>query len=317
MKLGAILISVAVHAAAAQAPLEMAKSLYGDQKPAAARQILIAIKHGNKSYAEAQYYLGRLAFDEGKSETARTYFEAAIESDENIAEFYNWHGNALGRIAQRANVIKQGMISLKMKSAWEKAAALNARYLEPRQSLIQYYLQAPAFAGGSIEKAKAMADEIAKHNQAVGHQQHGRIFAKEGKSREAEREYQAMAKADSSLVLDLAVFYVSQQQATKEFALINQVLNKNPNQMVACYQYGRTAALTGQYLDKGEVSLKKYLAYNPKSGEPLHSSAYLRLAQIQEKRGNAIEAKRNYAHALHLDDNLKEAKEGLERVSGN
>jgi hypothetical protein len=41
----------------------------------------------------------------------------------------------------------------------------------------------------------------------------------------------------------------------------------------------------------------------------------MRLAQIKEKRGNKVEAKKLFETALKQDGSLKEAKEGLERVS--
>lgn len=49
-----------------------------------------------------------------------------------------------------------------MKSAWEKAVQLDPKTVDARESLIQYYLQAPAIAGGSVDKAIEMATEIKK-----------------------------------------------------------------------------------------------------------------------------------------------------------
>jgi hypothetical protein len=73
--------------------------------------------------------------------------------------------------------------------------------------------------------------------------------------------------------------------------------------------------MSGQKLDVGEKYLLKYLAYHPKENEPSHAGANMRLAQIKEKRGNKPEAKRLFETALKMDPNLKEAKDGLERVS--
>jgi Flp pilus assembly protein TadD len=61
--------------------------------------------------------------------------------------------------------------------------------------------------------------------------------------------------------------------------------------------------------------LRKYLKYTPKPNEPSHGGANMRLGQILEKKGNKAEAKKLYETALKMDSNLKEAKEGLERVS--
>jgi Tfp pilus assembly protein PilF len=55
--------------------------------------------------------------------------------------------------------------------------------------------------------------------------------------------------------------------------------------------------------------------YTPKQNEPSHAGANMRMAQIYEKRGNKTEAKKLFEAALKQDNTLKEAKEGLDRVS--
>ena len=84
---------------------------------------------------------------------------------------------------------------------------------------------------------------------------------------------------------------------------------------MAVYQIGKTSALSGLKLERGEECLKKYLTYKPKQNEPNHGGANMRLAQIKEKQGKKAEAKKLFELALQLDPALKEAKEGLERVS--
>lgn len=303
------------HLTFGQSTLEKAKKLYEERKPAEAQKLLTSIDDDQREYAAAQYYLGRIAFDENQLEDASDYFEEAIEANEKVAEYHNWYGNALGRIAQDANVVRQGILAPKMKNAWEKAVQLNPQYIDPRQSLIQFYLQAPGFMGGSVEKAKAMANEIKKVRPAEGHRQLGNIYVKEKQLPEAEKEFIAMAKADPLLTSGLATFYVNQKQFDKAFALFEEALKKNPEDMLAAYQLGRTSALSGQKLDRGEECLRKYLTYSPKPNEPSHAGAHMRLAQIFEKRGNKAEAKKLFETALKMDSSLKEAKEGLERLS--
>ncbi len=310
----ALLLIVWSGSLAGQA-LEKGIKLYEERKPAEAKKIFATIDDEHQDYAASQYYLGRIAFDENKLEDAEEFFEEAIDRNDKVAEYHNWYGNTLGRIAQDANMVKQGMLAPKMKNAWEKAVALKPDFIDPRQSLIQYYLQAPGFMGGSIDKAKAMAAEIKKLKPAEGHRQMGNIYMKEKKVAEAEKEFVAMAKADVNYTNALASFYVTQNQHEKAFNLFDEALKKNPDDMLAHYQVGRTSAISGQRLDRGEDSLKKYLTYSPKANEPSHAGANMRLAQIQEKRGNKKEARRLFELALKMDGNLKEAKEGLERTS--
>jgi tetratricopeptide (TPR) repeat protein len=295
--------------------VERAKNLFQNQNGAEAKKLLLTVKDTNKEYADAQYWLGRIAFEEKNYDDAEEYFEAAIEANDKVAEYYTWYGNTLGTIAGDANFLKQGMLAPKMKSAWEKAVALDPTAIDPRESLVQYYLQAPAIAGGSVDKAIEIANQIVKLKPAEGHRQLGNIYFKEKKMVEAEKEFIAMTKADPAYVSGLANFYMLQKQYDKAFNLYEEAFKKNPEDMLAIYQIGKTSALSGQRLDRGEECLKKYLTYTPKQNEPSHAGANMRLAQIMEKRGKKSEAKKLYELAIKSDDTLKEAKEGLERVS--
>jgi tetratricopeptide (TPR) repeat protein len=295
--------------------VDRAKTLWESKNLAEAKRLLTTVKKDNKEFAAAQYYLGRIAFDEKDYDAAEDYFEEAIEVNNKVAEYHTWYGNTLGTVAENANLFKQAMLAPKMKSAWEKAVELDPKTVDARESLIQYYLQAPSIAGGSVDKAKEIANEIVKLKPAEGHRQLGNIFYKEKNLVEAEKEFMAMAKADPAYASGLANFYINQKQYDKAFALFEEDLKKNPEDMMATYQIGKTSALSGQRLERGEVCLKKYLTYQPQNNEPSHAGANMRLAQIMEKGGKKTEAKKLYEAALKGDAALKEAKEGLERVS--
>jgi tetratricopeptide (TPR) repeat protein len=316
MKYLFVLLTLITLNLSGQSKIDQAKRLFEDRKYAESEKLLIPIDDDDRDYAAAQYYLGRIAFAKKEYDDAADYFEEATEADDKVADYFSWLGDTYGTIAGDANVITQGMLAPKMKSAWEKAILLDSKNLGARASLIQYYLQAPGIMGGSIEKAKEVAGQVLNLKPAEGHRQLGNIYMKEKKTGEAEKEFILMVKADPTYVGGLASFYTSQKQYDKAFELFEEAIQKNGNDFLSIYQFGRTSAVSGQRLDKGEEYLKRYLTtYTPKQNEPSHAGANMRLAQIYEKRGNKKEAKRLYELAVKADDNLKEAKEGLERVS--
>lgn len=280
-----------------------------------ARKILLAIPVKDQLYDRGQYQLGRIAMAEQDFETAAGYFENAINVNDQVAEYYAGLGDAYGGIAQDANPIRQGILATRMKSAWEKSITMNPKLIEPRQSLIQFYMRAPGFMGGDIEKAKEMARELKKLKPALGHLEMGNICLFEKRVNEAEQEFLEMVKADTSFVYQLGSFYVQQKQWNKAFDVFEKVVKQNNTNFPAIYQIGRISALSGIRLERGEECLKKYFAYQPKQNEPPQAAAKMRLAQIMEKKGNIVEAKKLYQDALKQDPSLKEAKEGLERVS--
>ncbi len=295
--------------------LSAGKKFFEERKYAEAKAQLTAIDDNAKDYAAAQYYLGRIAFQEEQYDEAVDYFEEATEVNDRVAEYFEWYGNALGSLAQQSNMVRQGMLAPKMKSAWEKAVQLDPKSVGPRTSLVEFYMQAPGFMGGSKEKAVATAREIIALSPAEGHRVLGSVLAREKKIAEAEKAYLEAARLDPQYKTSLAGFYLGQQQHEKAFVLFEEALKKNPEDMLAHYQVGRTSALSGLRLEQGEASLRKYLLYTPKANEPSLAGANMRLAQILEKKGSKAAAKKHYETAVKLDGTLKEAKEGLSRVS--
>lgn len=207
------------------------------------------------------------------------------------------------------------MLAPKMKSAWEKAISLDQQNINARVSLIQFYTQAPGFMGGSFEKAYQMADQIGKIDVPQGHLQRGNILLAEKKPVEAEREFLQMVKTDPAYNGNLVNFYLGQKSYEKAYTLLDELQKKSPDDFRIVYLIGRTSAVSGLQLDRGEAMLKKYLTYSPKPNEPSLAGANMRLGQISEKKGNKPAAKKYFETALKLDATMKEAKEGLERTS--
>lgn len=317
MRLVVVLIFLLISGSAVgQSSVIKGKTLYEEKRYDAAVAALEEVKDDSPDYAAAQYYLGRIAFDQNRLEDAADFFEEATEAKGgNQAEYFSWLGDSYGRIAQDASVIRQGMLAPKMKAAWEKAITLDPKILSARYSLISYYTQAPSFMGGSMDKAKEMARQIITLAPAQGHRSLGNLYLKEKNLAAAEKEYQEMARIDAAFLPVLGNFYVNEKMHEKAFALFDEQLKKNPDDMLAIYQLGKLSAVSGQRLDQGEQYLLRYLAYTPKSNEPSHAGANMRLAQVYEKKGKRADAKLKYEAALKLDNNLQEAKDGLSRVS--
>lgn len=312
--LGVLLLTVGISYSQSASRLEMARSLHAARKFEEARKLLVTIPKTAVEYAEAQYWLGRGYFSQEKYEEAADHFRQAAETDGQVADYWNWLGNTYGTIAQDANSVRQGLLAPKMRSAWEKAIALDPQNIEARSSLIQYYLRAPGFMGGSRDKAVEMARQIGQIDAAEGHRALGNIYYSEKKWQEAEREFVQMVQKKPATAPGLLSYYVNRQEYSRAFALIDKGLQARPDSMLLVYQYGRISALSGQRLSEGEKALHRYLAWTPLPQHPSHAGAHMRLGQICEKAGRTTEARAHYQKALAADPNQKEAKEGLARL---
>lgn len=121
----------------------------------------------NPGDAQAAYYLGRTLFALGRFEPASEQLEksAAIRPD---SDTLLWLGRAYGQHAMQVSVFRQAGLARKCREAWERAVALDPDNLNVREDLIQYYLRAPGFMGGGLEKAREQAAEIRKRDAVRG-----------------------------------------------------------------------------------------------------------------------------------------------------
>ena len=127
-----------------------------------ARQFFASVVQTQPQNPSGFFYAGRIAFEEQQYEPAIENFTKAIELEEQNSEYHLWLGRACGRQAERSSVFRQFLLARKVKLHLERAVELNPENLPARADLMEYYTRAPGFLGGSEEKAREQAQEIAK-----------------------------------------------------------------------------------------------------------------------------------------------------------
>jgi tetratricopeptide (TPR) repeat protein len=272
----------------------------------------------NARDAAAAFYLGRIAMEERRHDRASDYFETATKLEPNNSTYFLWLGRAYGREAQNANVLRQPGLAKKAKSAWEHAIQLDADNLDARSDLIQYYVQAPGFLGGSMSKAFEQAEEIRKRNALRGYLELGALYERDKKLAEAENAYLGAAQEKSDRHVGeyrLGVFYQNTGAYDKAFDLFESMIAANPNEVGALFQIGKTGALSGQRLERAAEALEAYLQTTPGRNDPSLAAAHWRLGMVHEKRQDRQRAKAEYETALRLDPTFKAATESLKKLT--
>jgi len=308
----------AIHAIplAAQSPaLAEGRRLFDQRKYVEARTALQPV---GKSEAPAAFLLGRVALELNDSRNAVAWLEKAVELNPRSSEYWDWLGRAYGSQAQRASKLKLLSIASKTKNAWEKAIALDPENLDARMDMVQYYLQAPGFVGGSKDKARAMAQEIRRRNAYRGAFAMASVCGHLKDQACVEREMQAAATSwpDSAAVhSQLASYYTSQKLYDKAFALLDQRLKSKPDEPLTLYAFGRTASISGQNLDRGEEALRAYLGLPVQVGAA-PANAHYRLGLILDKKGDKAGARTEYQTAVRLNPGYDEAKKALAALGG-
>src|SRR5687767_11459055 len=143
--------------------------------------------------------------------------------------------------------------------------------------------------GGSMDKAAEQVAEIRKRNAYRGGFLAAQLASRRKDWTAVTREYeQLVAQFPDSVSphAGLANFHGSSKRWEEAFRAIDRWIAAQPSSMVPQYAMGRWAAESGQYLERGEQALKRYLAsHTPKPGEPPLANAHWRLGTIHEKRG--------------------------------
>ena len=251
-------------------------------------------------------------------EAAITAYEKAVAAEPRNAEAHFLLGTAYGRQAQQASLFKQASLVKKTKAEFEKAVELDPNLLEARFALIDYYLIAPGFMGGSEEKAVAQAAEIKKRDALDGHRAYARVYMRQKKNDLARKEYvDAVREQPQSAKAHyfLGVFLMNEKNWNGSMHEYEMALQLDPNFAPVMFRIGQHAARSETSYERGENALRKYLTHKPADNEPSHGAAWYWLGQIQEKQGKKAEAKQSYANALKLAPSSTEIKDALKRVS--
>ena len=292
--------------------------LFEDRNYAGARSALSSVLAREPRNAIALYYMGRVAMAEDRSGEAVGWFEKAVKVNDRSSDYHLWLANALGQEAQRASKLRQPFLARRVKSEFERAVELDPRSVAARRGLMDFYMIAPGVMGGSKDKARDQAAEIAKISPLQGRFASAAIAQREKDVQAVEREYvAAVAENPDSVVahLSLSVFYQNAQRWDEAFAVLDRLLAAKPDDVRAHYQIGRAAALSGKQLERGEQSLKLWIARPPDDALiTTRSGAHFRLGMVYDKQGKVDLARAEYEEALRINSRNEDARKALDRL---
>src|SRR5438552_874268 len=215
---------------------------------------------------------GRDAITHGEPEKAVELFEKAVALKPNNADYHYRLANATLQAGMRAGMFGGMSMLPKAKAELERAIQLDPNLIAARFALLEVYVSAPAIAGGSESGALEQATEIRKRDAIDGHRAFARIHTAAAKPDLARKEYVDMVKEQPASARAHYWFGVYLMLTEKNYKQASEELESavklDPSYMPAYFQIGHAAALSGNDMARGEVALKKYLAYSPKDDEP-------------------------------------------------
>lgn len=259
MRLLTMLAVLCVALWAASPDYERALDLYSHTEYRASLRLLLPVQE--KTAAE-KVLIGQDYFMLGEAKRATEFFEQAAAAEPNNSVYHHWLGRAFGRRAETGNPFAAMGYASKARQNFEKAVELDPNNSEAVNDLFEFYLEAPGFIGGGMDKAVKIAERIAQMNAAEGNYARARIEEKRKDYHRAEqhlRRAMELAPRQVGRVIDLAKFLAKRgrfEESEQTFVAAEKLAPNAPKVM-----YARAASYieTGRNLDTARELLHQYL----------------------------------------------------------
>lgn len=266
----------------------------------------------------ARFALGQALAALGRWPEAVDELEQAVAQEPDNARFHRLLGEALGRSARTASVLKRLGLAKAGLRHFERAVVLDPHDLEARDSLMEYFLQAPAIAGGGETKARRQAGETGAFHPSEGDRLLGRIEHEKGNLEVARRAYRRAAEHDGGnplAHLGLARLAIDEKDWDTALAALDTLLALAPDHRLGLFELGRAATRSGRRLDAGIRALDTYLARPAHAIEPSTTDALFELGTLHDRRQDSAGARRAYQSLLRIDPGHRGAQRALARLS--
>ncbi|MEQ8909630.1 MAG: tetratricopeptide repeat protein [Vicingaceae bacterium] len=307
--------------------------------------LLTFVKAQNKSLKEAEGLFDQSAFQEtidfiaGLEEKSsehlvlqgRAYFElkdfdkaietleSCVDLDSKSVECLYWLGASnIEALQADENFFKKGIYAFDALSSLQEAIELKPDHLKARTRFVNYYINAPLIAGGSINKAKEQAKAVMNYDSNLGNQLIASIYLKNEEYDQAEAIYLRTInenRATEKVYYLLSEICRERNDYPKAFQYLDSSLKHYPDYKMAHYQYAKLAVLTNQNIEQGIKHIKTYLIDDQDESLPGKHWAFLRLGQLLQTKEEQKAARQAFESSLNENADFKQAKEALKGLS--
>ena len=150
----------------------------------------------------------------------------------------------------------------KARQFFEKSVELDPKNLDAVNDLFDYYLEAPGFLGGGVNKAETLATHIGALNPAEGHYAEAQIKDKLKEYSEAEAHLRMAAELSPhqvGRVIDIAKYLAKLHRFVESEIMWDKAAKMAPDQPKVLYNRAETYVKTNRNLDEARKLLQEYM----------------------------------------------------------
>jgi len=245
-------------AAASGGSLDRARSLYQQTEYRKAIQELSSAAES----AEAAALAGRCWYQLGDFKRAVDSLERAVQLDPGRSEYHLWLGRAHGRRAETSNPLSAPGHAVKARMSFEKAVELDPANVEAMSDLFSYYLEAPGFLGGGLDKAEALAVKMKARDLPEHHVAMARLAERRKQPDIVERELRRaveLAPKSAGRLIELARFLARQGRIPESEQALARARQAEPASKQVLYAQAQIYVEGRRNLEDARRLLEEYL----------------------------------------------------------
>jgi hypothetical protein len=264
--------------------------------------------------SRAHQLLCRAYYAEDLSDIAIHECELAASASGADSETEMWLGRAYGLKAAHTSPFTALSLAKKVRQAFENAVDLNPDNVHACSDLGEFYVGAPGFVGGGLDKAEALATRMQSRFPSQAHRLLALIAGKRKDPAAQETEFKQAINFGGSAAsyIDLASFY--QQRDNPDLALSTVRTAVRVDRAKGPSLVDAASILTSAHREPefAERLLREYLTSPGKTDEAPAFKVYLQLGDLLVHDGNATAAHAEYAAAVALASTYSPALKALQ-----
>lgn len=227
---------------------------------------------------------GKCEFMRGDFKQAADLFEKAVQLNGFNAEHYHWLGRAYGRRAESGNPLIAPHYASKARQMFERAVEMNPKNAEAVNDLFNYYLEAPGFLGGGLNKAQALLDKIRANDEAEFYFATAQLAQKRQQFHSAEQHLKRaaeLAPRQIGRLLDVAKFLARQGRLIESESFLTKAETIDPKNPKLLFDKAETYIIARKNLPTAARLLEQYLQSNLNPEMPSRAEAEKLLRQAR------------------------------------
>ncbi len=273
-------LAVSAGSVAAKTPeWDRAHELYQRTDYAKALAIL---DHVPNQDADTLQLAGQCHLMQGDYKQATESFEKALALAPRSSELHRLMGEVYGRRAETGSLLTAPGNARKAREYFEQAVELDPNNREAAANLFEYYLDAPGFLGGGIDKAENIAKRIATLDIPAGHHALAQLERKRKRYDAAEQQLRsaaALAPHEVGRLIDLAKFLADQGRVKESDQTFAEAARMAPNSPELMFARAETYIQQKRNLKDARQLLERYLASPLTPDDPPRDNARALLSQ--------------------------------------